>query len=192
MSADILPPGQRAGMAGPMVVLVVLLVVFAAYVTMTMNEAPVRLATHFDVDGQPNDWMTRGGYLAFNLGMGIGMPVFMVATMWVVARLGGRGLNVPNKDYWLAPERREAALDFVRRHGVWLGCIMAGFFAAVHWVVLMANELEPPRLPLPPFVTVIVAFLAAVGIWMTVLLRRFRRPPAIEAEAPKGDDAPPV
>lgn len=164
-------------MAGPLLILVVMMVLYAAYVWKTLAEADVRLATHFDGDGVPNDWMTRGGYRAFILGFGLGMPVFMAGLFCVIAKLGGRGLNVPNKDYWLAPERREAALDFIRRQGVWMGCIMAGFFTALHHLTLAANELDPPRLPMPEFIAIVGCFLAAVGLWIFVLLRRFRRPP---------------
>ncbi|MEO8353307.1 MAG: DUF1648 domain-containing protein [Chthoniobacteraceae bacterium] len=167
---------RTVGIAGPLVVLVALLVAFAAYVTMTMNEAPVRLATHFDADGEPNDWMTRGGYRAFILGFGFGVPALMVALFWIIAKLGGRGLNVPNKDYWLAPERRESALAFIRRHGVWIACIQVGFFAALHHLTLAANALEPPRLPAPELIAIVACFLGGTGLWVIVLLRRFGRP----------------
>jgi hypothetical protein len=33
-------------------------------------------------------------------------------------------VNLPNRDFWLAPTQREASLAFLAAHGAALGCLM--------------------------------------------------------------------
>ena len=69
-------------------------------------ELPARVASHFDGAGRPNGWMARDGFVLFQCGL--------VLTLGALFGIGGRLLkvtpngwiNLPNKNYWLAPERR--------------------------------------------------------------------------------------
>ncbi len=59
----------------------------------------------------------------------------------------------------------------------WLGCVMGAAALAVHWLVLQANAIRPPRLDPPAIVVVLGAVLAAVALWL-VGWYRVLRPPA--------------
>lgn len=87
-----------------------------------------------------------------------------------------RYVNIPNKDYWLAPERRAQTLEFLGAHGMWLGCAMALFSVGVHWITMRANASSPPRLDGRLMYVVIAAFIVALAAWIAVLHRRFRKP----------------
>ena len=120
--------------------------------------------------------MTRDGYRLFMLGFVVGLPLFMVAMVGVLPRYVPRRTNVPNRDYWFAGERREAALAFMLAHACWLGVLMTAFMAAVHWSVAQANAANPVALATGPFVALIVAFVVLLAIWIAVVFRRFRLP----------------
>jgi hypothetical protein len=47
----------------------------------------------------------------------------------------------------------------------------------VHWLILQANAVVPPRLPARPFWTMLIAFLAAVAFWIWAFWSRFRDVP---------------
>lgn len=148
----------------------------AALVLATTAGLPERVATHFGPGGVADGWMTRSGYRAFQLAFVLGFAPFIVAMVGVLPRLAPRAVNLPHRDHWLAPERRAATLAFLAGHACWLGVLMQALLAGVHWLLVEANGTAPPRLPAAPFVALLVAFVAALGVWLGVLRRRLRAP----------------
>ncbi len=154
---------------------VLLLVVAAALIVVTTDQLPLQIASHFSASGAPNGWMTRRGYLLFMLVFGIGIPLLVVLTMSVLPRVGVKSINIPHRDYWLDPARREQTLSYLESHAYWLGSLLAVFLAAIHLLLIEANATQPPHLPGAPFATILVAFLAGIAIWVLTLAMRFRR-----------------
>lgn len=157
-------------------VLICLFATFAAGVAHFSNDLPDRVATHFGANGRPNGWMPRHQYRNFTLAIGIGTPVFIVATFAIIVRLNGWGLNIPHKTYWLDPARRRATFEFVERQGFWLAGLLVVFHGAIFLDILLANARSPVALPTAHFLTVIGGFVAAIAAWATILILRFRRP----------------
>jgi hypothetical protein len=58
--------------------------------------------------------------------------------------------------------------------GAWFGCLLTLFIAGVHYIVLEANRVTPPELPLGMFFTWITIFVAMLAIWIISLYSRFR------------------
>lgn len=159
--------------------LVVLLLwaAFVGYVVLSADQMPERVATHFDAAGAPNGWMTRAEHVRFTLIFGTLMPAFVVGLFTFIRALGGKGLNIPNKDYWLAPERQQATVDFVQRHGIWLAALMVAFIGGVHASILRANAHAPAVLPLSDVGWIAGSFGVAVLVWAVLLVTRFARRP---------------
>ncbi|MDH3287833.1 MAG: DUF1648 domain-containing protein [Betaproteobacteria bacterium] len=134
------------------------------------------VATHFDGTGQPNGWMTRTGYAIFMVAFGIGLPSLILGLIPLISGWFPTRINIPNKQYWLAPERREETLLFLRWHLCWLATLMAFFALAIHHLILMANASRPPALPHTPFLFMLGCFLAGMAVWTVLLWRRFRKP----------------
>jgi uncharacterized membrane protein len=154
----------------------VLLLVFAVlFVISTASQLPPMVASHFDAAGQPNSFMPRSGYVRFMLGLAVGLPVVVVA---VLATVYSRATNMklPNRDYWLAPERLARTRAFLVAHGVWFGSLMVTLACFVHWLELGANRQQPPHLSNQSFAVVLVAFLIATAVWVAALTFAFRRP----------------
>jgi len=146
----------------------------AAYIAATTAQLPAQVASHFGASNAPNGWMTRDGYLAFMLAFGLGLPVFVACTVGLLPRLRPNRINVPHRDYWLDPKRRAETLSVLAAHGAWLGCLMALFVAALHYVILEANRASPPRLAPDLFFTLMGAFVAGIALWIAALWLRFR------------------
>jgi hypothetical protein len=151
-------------------------IAFAAYVWFTAPQLPERVATHFGGRGQPNGWMTREQHVRFTLIMGTAMPAFVLGVFAFMRRGSGRGLNIPHKDYWLAPERRDATFDFLQNCGRWLAGLLIAFLAGVHYSILAANARSPVALSLADLGSVAGFFLAALAVWVVLLHQRFRIP----------------
>lgn len=148
----------------------------AAFVLGTSSALPEHVASHFGPGGLADGWMTRRGYRLFMLAFVLAFAPFIVAMVGVLPRLVPRAVNLPHRDYWLAPERREATLGFLAGHACGFGVLIEALFAGVHLLLLVANQASPPRLPTAPFLALLAAFAVVLGIWMVVLFRRFRVP----------------
>ena len=154
----------------------VLLLVFAAvFVTRSSAALPPLVGSHFDAAGFPNAFMSRGGYVRFVLCLGIGLPVALVALLTLVYSRAN-DLKLPNRDYWLAPERIERTRALLVVHGVWFGSLLVTLVCFVHWLVLDAYRRIPPQLSNTRMEAGLLAFALFSGGWILALLMVFRRP----------------
>jgi uncharacterized membrane protein len=156
-------------------VFVVLLLIAIIFVTGTASELPLTVASHFDAAGEPNAFMTRSGYIRFMLCLCVGLPVLVVA---IVAAVYSRAseLKLPNREYWMAPQRIDRTRSFLVAHGVWLGSLLVVLSCFVHWLELGANRQQPPHLSSQSFAVCMIAFLIAMAAWIAILMFAFRRP----------------
>jgi uncharacterized membrane protein len=156
-------------------VFIALLVFAIFYVTGTASELPLTVASHFDAAGQPNAFMSRSGYIRFVLCLALGLPLIVVAILTAVY-LRATDLKLPNREYWLAPQRLDRTRAFLVAHGVWFGSLLVILVCFVHWLELRANSLQPPHLSSATFAAGLVAFLIATAAWVAALMFAFRRP----------------
>ncbi len=80
---------------------------------------------------------------------------------------------MPNRDYWLAAERCEESLRYLNAHGKRLACLIVMMMLGMHYVILKANHMQPPTLPLATFSPILVGFAVALVWWIIRLYRRF-------------------
>lgn len=157
-------------------VFIALLFTGAGFVLSTTASLPDRVASHFGTEGLANGYMTREGYRCFMLFFTVGFPALMVLGIGGLPRLIPQYANFPNREYWLAPERRAQAFDFLTAHALWFGILLVLFICAVHWLVVQANMQHPPQLANGPFLTSLGMFLAALVVWIIMLMRCFSVP----------------
>ena len=120
----------------PLLVLAILWLAFAALRVASPRDNCLRACRrpHFAANGEPNGWETPAGYVRFTLIFGAVVPAFILLTFFLIRFCNGWGLNIPHKDYWLAPERREETFAFVQRQGNWFAGLLIAFFAGMHWI----------------------------------------------------------
>ena len=97
---------------------------------------PQRLATHFGFSGEPNGWSTPSQFLIM-MATAYGIFVLLFTMAAWLDRVPDRFLNLPNKGYWLATDRRAQALGTLRE---WLRWFLVVTFAGL--VVLMRAMLQ--------------------------------------------------
>jgi uncharacterized membrane protein len=156
-------------------VFIALLLLAILFVTGTASELPPMVASHFDASGQPNAFTSRSGYIRFVLCFAVGFPVAIV-TLLAMVYSRATDLKLPNRDYWLAPQRLDRTRAFLVAHGVWFGSALVTLACCVHWLELRANRLLPPHLSNQAFAALMLAFLIATGVWISALMFAFRRP----------------
>ena len=144
-----------------------------AYVFVTSAQLPDPVASKFDADGKAIAYMSRDVYRMFMAGATLLVPLVLLVFLAWLPHIKPRFINIPNRDYWLAPERREETLSFLERHALVLGCGSALFFAGMHRLTAQAKSLVPPQLDNPPFLLMTGLFVAGVIVAVIALgLRR--------------------
>jgi uncharacterized membrane protein len=159
-------------MAGVLILLIVVAVAQLAWLAPGMPDV---VATHFDGAGKPNGWMSRAGMVGFQLtilgvmgGIFLGLPVLL--------RRDPTMINLPHREYWLSPERRDRTIATIRNWMTVVGCGVVLLLMAVTGMLHHANRMTPPRLSSPMFVACLSAFLLFIGGAIVALYRRFPRP----------------
>ena len=145
----------------------------AVFVWLTSMGLPPLVASHFGVGGTANGFMTRSFYTRFMVTFVIGLPAFMVLVSWCAVGNAKARLNVPNRDYWLAPERRAGTVAFLRAGILWFGVLLVTFLCYAHALVVLANEVLPPQLSESWFLGGLVVFFVVLFIAVRAFLRRF-------------------
>jgi hypothetical protein len=154
-----------------------LLACAAGFIWWTSLSLPAMVASHFEGDGHANGYMTHGVYIRVTLAFAVGLPLFLYfASRFVFGRPDAR-INLPNREYWLAAERRDQTVSFLRASMRRFVVMLVVFLCYVHWLVVRANEATPPRLSTPWMIGGLVAFGAFALVWTRRMLRRFRIPP---------------
>jgi uncharacterized membrane protein len=155
-----------------------LMLLFALFfVTGSASSLPPLVASHFDPGGYPDAYMHRNSYTKLALALSVGLPVAMVALLAAVYSKA-RDMRLPNRNYWLAPERIAQTRARLVSSGVWFGSTMAAMACYVHWMELDAHRNVPPHLSNQLFTAGLAAFLLITLGWIFALLRSFRLPRA--------------
>jgi hypothetical protein len=155
----------------------VLLACAAAFVWLTALSLPDVVASHFGPSGDANGTMPRGAYIRFMLTFMVGLPAVLVGVTHVAMGRPGARINLPNRDYWLAPERRDQTVSYLRTQMVRFSSVLIVFLCYAHWLVVRANRVQPPHLSNPAMISGLVAFVVYAIVWTRFLVRRFRNLP---------------
>jgi len=140
---------------------------------------PEMVASHYGTGGRPNGWSSRTGFYAIYLGMVTVMPPAFFVLPILLRKFQVQQINIPNRHYWLAPERREQAYAMLANEMAWFGNVILGFLLGMMQLVFEANvaaEAGQRRLPEAQFLTLLGIFLAFVVFWIVRLYRRFAKP----------------
>ncbi len=81
--------------------------IFSSY-----GKLPEKMATHFDLSGNPNGWSSKRGFFIGWSALIFGMNAMWLLSVVLIPRLlrkeSTRGmLNIPNRDYWLETDERK-------------------------------------------------------------------------------------
>jgi uncharacterized membrane protein len=137
---------------------------------------PDRIASHFGPSGNANGWMTKPQFL---LTYALVLVPALAVEFWMprrIARTGEDRLRLPNREYWLAPERRSETFAYFERFFAWYGCAFLALEVFAMGLAMHANLATPPRLPTGPIVSAPVAFVLFNLAGVIAMFRRFSKP----------------
>ncbi len=147
----------------------------AAQVSFYAPRIPELLGSHFSRGGFVNGWQTKAAFFATELAMIILATVVSFGIPRIIAAAPVAFINLPHKEYWLAPERREDTLAYIRVWSVWFGCGLLAFLLFVMELVFRANLHSPPQFNNAAFVPALLAFVAFDAMLILRLILHFSK-----------------
>lgn len=132
---------------------------FQAYST-----SPARVPVHYEAGGIPDRWGSPLEVLIVYVGViGLGTALFL-ATPEIIRRAPASMVNLPHKEYWLAPENRDAAAAKLASWANVLGTAINLLMISLQ-ALLSHHPTAPSRVP--DFLTVgFVVFALGSCIWL--------------------------
>lgn len=82
---------------------------------------PETVASQFGADGKPNTWMGKTEFVGLYIGVVVAVTLLFAGLAYAMPRLPDSMINLPNKAYWLAPNRRAAAFEYFTSLFMWFG-----------------------------------------------------------------------
>jgi uncharacterized membrane protein len=155
------------------VVLLFLIGVFVTQIFYYYPNLPETVASHFNGFGEPDRFASKQSFVLLE-GVILMLIVFEFTLLpLLIEKMPDFLLNLPNKDFWLAKERRGETFLTIRRSFEWFSIMLLGLFIAVNQLVFIAN-INRENLPPVKMWLVIGAFLFFVALWLINFMRRFR------------------
>lgn len=159
------------------VVFALLLVVALALMALYYPQLPERMASHFNGAGRANGWSSKAFFFGVQAVVLLLVTVCFAILPQRIQKLPPDKFNLPNKDYWLAPERRAATIASVISAITWFGCATLVFLIAVTWLVIRVNLGLEPGLPAAPMGALLAGLIACVILLIARMTYIGRRPP---------------
>jgi uncharacterized membrane protein len=159
-------------------VILAALVVFALQCGYYYTRLPATMASHFGGNGMPNGWSDKLEYFGLMAGVVALLAGVFLLLPELLSRLSPYSMNLPNRDFWLAPERREETIQYMREAVRSMMAATLALMVIVNQLVIDANLREEPRLS-SATVWLLGGYLGFAGVWAVRIYRRFGRVPHV-------------
>ena len=138
-------------------------------------QMPDVVASHWDGLGAPNGWSSRNGFFGLYLGIvAMLVGVFVYLPRWSLNR-DRKGMNLPNADYWLAPERIDQTREIIRNQLLIMGVVHLALAVVVMQLAIQAN-FEPGASLDSSILWILILYFIFLGVWLIRFFLRFRKP----------------
>jgi len=154
-------------------VFITLIIVAIAQILYYYPRIPDVVASHFDGLGDPNGWSSKAVFFSI-------YAAILLLTVFIFLILPQRtGKNklwkkLPDKEYWLAPERYDATMAFIQAHFLLFGIVNMLLAMFTIQLVIQANLTEQPRLH-SAIVWALLLYFGFVIVWLVRFYAKFRR-----------------
>lgn len=161
----------------PLLIFLFNLIVAVNFIIFSYKDLPLNVAIHFNLSGFPNSFMSKNIYFIFILSLVIFTPSFIIASTSSWLKFSPDKINIPNKDYWMLPEKEQETIAYYKNHVAWLASIIVLFIAFIHWLIIDANQTDLIQLSNQYLLIGLGIFLAALVFWIIVLRYKFKKIP---------------
>jgi uncharacterized membrane protein len=158
--------------------LFVLLALYAAvHFSYYYPQLPGIIASHFDARGVANGWQTKPAFFGVFVAMSALSVMIGFGLAAIIGAVPMQLINLPNKQYWLAPERRTETLEYLKAYFGWFSCSLYVVMIVAFDYAVQSNlhRDSPPGVSRLWFT--LTGFMGFMIVWLIRLFARFGRPP---------------
>lgn len=162
----------------PLVLLSVIVVLLIGFILWAHGQLPARVAVHFNGSGIPDRWSGKGELTGVTL-----LIVVLLFAQFSVGAILARNVpvkwwNLPNRDYWLAPERSGQTMMTVAKALLHIGIVTLILIGYLYWDAVQANLTRPDhRIQVGPVtIAAFAVIILILTIRMTLKFARFPEP----------------
>ena len=153
------------------IILLVWVLLFIGQAFYYFPKLPEIMASHFNAGGQANGFMSKASFFALEGVIGAFLVCISLAMEKTLPLLPNSMINLPNKDYWLAPERRVDTFAAMGDSFKWMSIAVVALFVAINQIVFDANIAKTD--PDPSRFWILLAIF--VSFTLVMLLTTFKR-----------------
>jgi uncharacterized membrane protein len=162
----------------PRLIFILLVLYATVHFSYYYPQLPNVVASHFNERGVVNGWQPKSGFFIVLIAASVIAGVVGFGIPRIMRTLPVEMINLPNKRYWLAPERSEETQEFFSTCFAWFGCAVflleiLAFDFAVQYNLHPQNPPDPSRMWY-----FLAGFLVFSLSWTIRMLAKFLRPPA--------------
>lgn len=136
--------------------------------------SPDQMAAHFNVQGNPDRFVSKPDFFWFQIQTVLIVIGASILPQLLFLFLPPNLINMPNREYWLAPERRAETLDRLSSFGAIVFGIILLAIHAVFEIAVSANLQKPilfnPQLMIPVMLGSLIA-IGAMLVWLGISFR---------------------
>ncbi|MEM9353325.1 MAG: hypothetical protein AAGA92_09955 [Planctomycetota bacterium] len=137
-------------------------------------DLPDPVASRFAVDGSAIGWSPKGRFLTTSLGLLAALSAVLLGSAGLMLAAPASTMNLPNRGYWLAPERIAETRRMAFGRLLWIMAATMLLIAAIYHGVLQANLNPPPTLSMGGY---LIPYLVFTVAWLVEFFWRFSKAP---------------
>lgn len=160
--------------------LYVLLLLISSYLTYHYYPLlPEKIATHFGASFKPDGYSDKAVFeILFKL-----LELFLIAMFigvnYFMKHAKDNLINLPNKEYWLAPERREKSLYILKANMSFFGALTIAYMVFNQVLIYIANLSEPVQLGDSFWIGFVIYMFSTMG-WLIRMIMLFSKKKIVE------------
>lgn len=152
--------------------IVILALFYIGHLVYFYPQLPEQIASHFNHLGEPDGWMSKTSFMIFE----VVLLAFVLGLFGLISfsfeKIPVSLMNLPNKDYWLAPERRRETFQILKENLAALQIALLAMLVSINQMAFRAN-IEQTTLSSASWL-VVGAFVIFTLVWSYKLNRKFK------------------
>lgn len=154
------------------IILIFLIAVLVSQCVYYYPNLPEIMASHFNGAGAANDWMSKQNFFLLEAGILLLIVLEFTLMPLLIRKVPKALINMPNKDYWFADERRAATIETMKHFFDWFSIGLLALFIGINQLVFRAN-LNNENLSSMSWL-ILGAFLIFIAVWLIKFYKRFK------------------
>jgi len=138
-------------------------------------QLPEVIASHFTFEGTANGWQPKRAFFGIYSGVLVLLVSIFLGLPLLLDRIPDSLINLPQKQYWLAPERRAETFSFINAQMLMYGNATLGFILVVFQLAIQANLTPQKQLPSAIMLPLLGGYILLCLVWTVRFICKFKK-----------------